>query len=84
MDYRILRIRKCVIIQRVPEKREKICQLDPRISIVNGHKTGNLLREYQSAGVGTWMCVCVKARRIYGWTWRNVVVHEKKRMRHMN
>jgi len=20
----------------------------------------------------------VKARRIYGWTWRNVVVHEKK------
>jgi len=27
-------------------------------------------------------CGAVKARRIYGWTWRNIVVHEKKNETH--
>jgi len=50
-----------------------MCQLDPCVSIVNGYKTGNLLGETNRQARGA-----VKARRIYGWTWHNVVVHEKK------
>jgi hypothetical protein len=50
-----------------------MCQLDPCVSIVSGYKAGSLLGENRRQGRGA-----VKARRIYGWTWRNVIVHEKK------
>ena len=47
---------------------EKMRQLDPRVSIVNGRKTGIVLgREPTGRPWGA-----VKARRIYGWTRRNV------------
>lgn len=30
-----------------------LCQLDPYVSVINGHKAGNLFRDHQSAGVGS-------------------------------
>jgi len=55
-------------------------QLDPRVSIVNGHKTGNVLgREPIGRPWGA-----VKARRIYGWDTAQRPCMRRKMTRHMN
>lgn len=76
MDYRTFRIRKESSKGRGGQGRKNVCQPDPRVSIVNEHKVRNLSGDRQSAGWGV-----VKTGRIYGWTWRNVVVDERERKR---
>ena len=51
VNYRTFRIRKESSEGRTGKK--KMCQLDPRVSIVNEHKVRNLSRDRQLAGVGS-------------------------------